>query len=49
MAILERVYCQGHLVDGGTKNATFICNRFLDYFKRIDPHKLIIDVIMFDG
>ena len=30
-------------------NASFICNRFLDNFKRIDPHKLIIDVIMFDG
>ena len=48
MAVLELVDCQGHLADGGTKNATFICNRFLDHFKRIDPHTSIIDVIMFD-
>ena len=26
-----------------------ICNRFLDHFKVIDPHKSITDVIMFDG
>ena len=49
VAVLELVYCQGHLADGGTKNETFICNIFLDHFKRIDPHKSIIDVIMFDG
>ena len=49
VAVLELVDFQGHLADGGTKNATFICNRFLDHFKRIDPHKSIIDVIMFDG
>ena len=49
MAVLELVDCQGHLEDGGTKNATFICNRYLDHFKIIDPHKSIIDVIMFDG
>ena len=48
VAVLELVDCQGHLSDGGTKNSTFICNRFLDHFKRIDPHKSIIDVIMFD-
>ena len=40
---------KGHLADGGTKNATFICNILLDHFKIIDPHKSIIDVIMFDG
>ena len=49
MEVLELVDCQGHLADGGTKNATFICNRFLDHFKIIDPRKSIIDVIMFDG
>ena len=49
MAVLELVGCQGHLSDGGTNNATFICNRFLDHFKIIDPHKSIINVIMFDG
>ena len=45
----ELVDCQGHLADGGTNNSTFICNRFLDHFKIFDPHKSIIDVIMFDG
>ena len=49
VALLELVDCQGHLADGGTKNTSFIFNRFLDHFKRIDPHKSIIDVIMFDG
>ena len=49
VAVLELLDFQGHLSDGGTKNETFICNRFLDHFKRIDPHKSIIDVIMFDG
>ena len=46
--VLELVDCQGHLADGGGKNGTLICNRFLDHFKRIDPHKSITDVIMFD-
>ena len=49
MAVLELVDCQGHLADGGTNNATFICNIFLDHFKIIDPHKSIIDMIRFDG
>ena len=49
VAVLELVDCLGHLAYGVTKNATIICNRFLDHFKRIDPHKSIIDVIMFDG
>ena len=48
MEVLELVDCQGHLADGGTKNSTFICNRFLDHFKRIDPHKSVKDVVMFD-
>ena len=48
VAVLELVYFQGHLADGGIKNGTLICNRFLDHFKRIDPHKSITDVIMFD-
>ena len=49
VAVLELVDCQGHLADGGKKKGIFICNRFLDHFKRIDPHKSITDVIMFDG
>ena len=49
MVVLELVDCQGHLADGGEKNASFICNRLIDHFKIIDHHKSIIDVIMFDG
>ena len=49
VAILELVDFQGHLADDGTNNTIFICNRFIDHFKIIDPHKSIIDVIMFDG
>ena len=49
VAVLELVDCRCHLADGGTKNSTFICNRSLDHFKIFDPHKSIIDVIMFDG
>ena len=49
VAVLELVDLQGHLADGGIKNRIFICNIFLDQFKRIDPHKSITDVIMFYG
>ena len=49
VAVLELVDYQVHLEDGETKNASFVCNRFLDQFKIIYPHKSIIDVIMFDG
>ena len=49
VSVLELVDCKVHLVDGGINNLTFICNRFLDHFKKIDPHKSIIDVIMFYG
>ena len=37
VAVLELVDCQGHLADSGTKNASFICNIFLDHFERIEP------------
>ena len=33
----------------GGKNGTFICNRFLEHIKIIDPHKSITDVVVFDG
>ena len=49
MSVLELFYFQGHLAYGGTNNATFIWNVLFDHFKRIDPHKSIIDVIIFDG
>ena len=39
VAVLELVDFKGHLADGGTKNATFVCNRLLDHFIIIDPHK----------
>ena len=39
VAVLELVDCQGHLADDGGNNATFICNRFFEHIKIIDPHK----------
>ena len=49
MAVLELVDWQGHLAYGGGKNGTFICNRFPDHIKRIDPHQSITYVVIFDG
>ena len=49
VSILKLVALQGHLSDGGGKDGTFICNKFLEQVRKIDPHKSIIDVFMFDG
>ena len=49
VAVLELVDWQGHLADVGKKYGTFICNRFLEHLRTIDPHKSITDVFMFDG
>ena len=49
VAVLELVDFQGHLAYGGKKDGTFICNRFLEHIRKIDPHKSVIDVVMFYG
>ena len=49
LSVLEIVDCQGHLGDGGEKGGTFICNIFLNHIRKIDPHKSITDIVMFDG
>ena len=49
VAVLEIFDCQGHLARGYEKDATFICNRFLQHMKEIDPGRNLTDVIMFDG
>ena len=49
VAVLEIIYCQGHLADGGKKDGTFMCNIFIDHMKKIDPNKTITYVVMFDG
>ena len=49
LALLELVDCQSHWADGGEKYGTFICNRFIEHMRKIDPHKSITDVLMFDG
>ena len=49
VAVLELVDCQGHLEYGGENNVTFICERCIEHNKRIDPHKSITDVVVFDG
>ena len=48
VAVLEIVDCQGHLDEGNKKDATFICNSFLDHMREIDPGKTLTDIIMFD-
>ena len=35
--------------DGGGKYGTFICTIFINHIRKIDPHKSITDVVMFDG
>ena len=40
---------QGHLADGGKQDGTFICNMFLEHMRKIDHHKSITDIVMFDG
>ena len=49
VSVLEIVDCQGHLADGNKKDATFICNRFFNHMKEIDPGKKLTNIIMFDG
>ena len=48
VSVLEIVYCRGHLDDGNKKDGTFICNRFLNHMKEIDPAKKLSDIVMFD-
>ena len=33
----------------GKKDGTFICNRFLEYIRKINPHKSITDIVIFYG
>ena len=47
--VLEIVYCQGHLADDNKKYGIFICNKFLNHMREIDPGKKLTDIVMFDG
>ena len=49
VAVLELVYCQGHLAHGNKKDRTFICNQFLNLMEKIDLDKTLSDIDMFDG
>ena len=49
VAVLELVGCQGNLPGGGKNNGSFICCRFIDHMRVIDPDKSLTDVDMFDG
>ena len=49
VAVLELVDFQGPLADDGVKYETFICNRFIEHIRKIDPHKSITDVVIFYG
>ena len=45
---MEIFDCQGHLADGKKNDGAFICNKFLNHMKEIDPEKKS-DIVMFDG
>ena len=47
--VLEIVDYQGHLADVNKKDGTFICNRFFNHMREIDPGKKLIDIVIFDG
>ena len=49
VSVLELVDCQVHLADGGEKDGSFICKIFLEHMRKTDPHKSIIDVVIFGG
>ena len=49
ISVLECFYSQGHLADGKVNDVTFIFTQFRDHIRKINPHKTIIDVVMFDG
>ena len=46
--VLELVDWQVHLSDDGVKYGTFICTIFLEHIRKIDAHKTITNVVMFD-
>ena len=49
ISVLEIVDCQGHLDYGNKRDGIFICNRFLNHMREIDPGKKLTYIIMFDG
>ena len=49
VSLLELVDCQVQLRYCGEKDGTFICNICFEQIRKIDPHKSITDVVMFDG
>ena len=49
VSVLELFDFQGQLADGGEKYETFIQTRFIEHIIKIDPHKTITYVVMFDG
>ena len=36
VAVLELVYCQDHLTDGGKEDGIFKCNKFLEHMKKLN-------------
>ena len=49
VSVLEIVDCQGHLARGYKKDATFICNLFLNHMREKDLGKILTDIVIFDG
>ena len=49
MEVLEIFDCQGNLAGDGKQDGSFICHRYLENTRVIDPDKSLTDVVMFDG
>ena len=48
-ALLDIVDCTGHVSKGKKKSAPYIANLFLPHMKRLEPTKVMIDLVTFDG
>ena len=48
-AVLDIVDTTDHLAEGGTKNAEYLADLFAPRIKDIDPDKIYVDTVFFDG
>lgn len=48
-AVIDVIDCSGHMSLGGKKDASYIANLFLPWFRKMDPRHELIDLVYFDG
>jgi hypothetical protein len=49
MAILEIFNCSSHMADGKQKDASYIAQQFMPLLDQLDPDKVLIVLVFFDG